>query len=585
MTFREYGPQLAGRAVYNKAKRMEYKKLFTLWLPAVFVLSVLISIVYIFSFKDVTFLSPAFSLGKGGFWEVILSVFVYSFGAANGLNLVILACSLVLLLIVEVFSIIRLFKLRKTEESGRLKMLFRFLVAQAVGAGALLAGFLAVLAVSLGAAFLYGYVDLKMSLKEAASGSVTNDEEIVKLIQGSSSVINVYDSAGEFGMVLTKRGLKKKDKLTTYEGIVLPLLMKVAGKDAEGRSFFIPSAGGIVYTNFTKGRTEKIIIELVFNHLKNHSNPAISSRFEKTRKPAVTYLDDQAYAPYVKKKRAEINQKTLSDFQDLIASNKRIVSECRVIDADNAKLVAEQESDYRQNCVLQVDYSNCGEFKLNIDENKKASREVADVCRENKILLDSQYKELEQLKADIEKAASSDTEEELRELTSGLYFPDTKNIYMKVTPGQGAFAYLDTLLHETFHHYSGGGSELPIFLNEGLTDYLTYKSFKLSDKEMIDVSGYFKEIQALLALLEKIPESELLAAYFANDAEMLEAPFKKYFPEVDYTIFLSKGDSMYRETYEEIGSTFNLSFWDTSFDHPAIRDLRTFLGLEPTRFY
>ena len=145
MTFREYGPQLAGRAVYNKAKRMEYKKLFTLWLPAVFVLSVLISIVYIFSFKDVTFLSPAFSLGKGGFWEVILSVFVYSFGAANGLNLVILACSLVLLLIVEVFSIIRLFKLRKTEESGRLKMLFRFLVAQAVGAGALLAGFLAVL--------------------------------------------------------------------------------------------------------------------------------------------------------------------------------------------------------------------------------------------------------------------------------------------------------------------------------------------------------------------------------------------------------------------------------------------------------
>jgi len=126
---------------------------------------------------------------------------------------------------------------------------------------------------------------------------------------------------------------------------------------------------------------------------------------------------------------------------------------------------------------------------------------------------------------------------------------------------------------------------LPTFLNEGLTDYLTYKSFKLSDKEMIDVSGYFKEIQALLALLEKIPESELLAAYFANDAAMLEASFKKYFPEADYTIFLSKGDSMYRETYEEIGSTFNLSFWDTSFDHPAIRDLRTFLGLEPTRFY
>ncbi|MDP3784942.1 MAG: hypothetical protein Q8R12_02595, partial [bacterium] len=82
-----------------------------------------------------------------------------------------------------------------------------------------------------------------------------------------------------------------------------------------------------------------------------------------------------------------------------------------------------------------------------------------------------------------------------------------------------------------------------------------------------------------------IPESELLTAYFTNNPAALEASFKKYFPEVDYEIFLSKGNDMYKETYQEIGPTFDLGFWDTNIDHPAVRDLRTFMGLEPTRFY
>ena len=39
-----------------------------------------------------------------------------------------------------------------------------------------------------------------------------------------------------------------------------------------------------------------------------------------------------------------------------------------------------------------------------------------------------------------------------------------------------------------------------------------------------------------------------------------------------------------KETYEEIGPTFDLGFWDTQIDHPAVRDIRTFLGLEPAKF-
>ncbi len=568
----------------NSGFKYSLKKLYTRWLPAVSALSVLISLFFIFNYGHVTYVSSAFSIGKAR-WATIVLVFFSAIEASNNLIIVVLVCSLVHFLVVGAFSIIRLFKLRKIEKSGSFKMLFRFLAALAMGAGALAISFLFLLVVSFGISFAYGYGDLKTSLKKAASGNITNDGEIIKLIQGSPSVIEVYSSAGELGVVLADRGLKKKDTLTIYEGVVLPLLVQFADKDPEGRSFFVPSANSIVYTNFSKGKTDKIIIELAFNRIKNHSNPVISSKFEKTRKPTVTYLDDQAYAPYIKKKSAEIDQKTLSDFKGVISSNEKIVSKCQGTVAANVKLIAGQEGDYRQNCVLKINYSNCSEFGQRINENKRLSQESANVCQENKIVLNSQYNRFDQLKAAIEKKASSNTEKGLRELTSGLYFADTKDIYMRVTPDQDAFSYLVTLLHEVFHHYSGGGSELPVFINEGLTDYLAYKSFTFSDYDIANVSGYFKEVQAVMALLEKIPESELLTAYFVNNPAMVETLFKKYFPEADYKIFLDKGDAMYRETYQETGPTFNLGFWDTSIDHPSVRDIRTFLGLKPSQFY
>ena len=471
-------------------------------------------------------------------------------------------------------------------------MLPRFLMAQVTGAGVFAVSFILILAVSLGASFIYGYGDLKMNVKEALNGAIAQDQEIIKSIQVSRSIIDVYDASDEAGAVLAKRNFKKKEKLTVYEGAVLPLLAKFKRKDPEGKLFFIPSTNSVVYTNFSKGRTDPIIIELAFNHLKYHPNPAVSSLFEKTRKPAaVTYLDDQAYAPYLEKRRDEINQKMLSynqkilsDFKSVISLNEKIVSECKVQDAANAKLVAEQESDYQENCVLKVNYSNCGEFKQQVDENKKVSREAANTCQENKATLALQYKEFEQLKADVEKEASIALEEQHSELTAGLYSPDTKNVYMRVIPDQDAFLYLSTLLHELFHHYSSASLALPIFINEGITDYLTYKSFNLSDYEIAGASGYFREVQAVMALLEKIPESELLTAYFTNNSAMLKASFKKYFPEADYEIFLSKGNDMYKETYEEIGPKFNLGFWDTNIDHPAIQDMRIFLGLDAKKF-
>lgn len=565
--------------------RYSLKKLFTIWLPILFVLSIIISIVYIFKFEDVSYLNSSFSVGTGNLWGNIFSVFFTAIGASEGLVIAILVCSLILFLFVEVFSIIRLVKLRKIEQSGILKMLLRFFAAQVITVGVASLGFILIAVASLGVSFVSAYADLRMNVKEALHDAISDDQEIIKNIRNSSSIIDVYDASDEAGAVLAKRDLKKKDKLTTYEGIVLPLLAKFKRKDPEGKSFFIPSTNSVVYTNFNKNRTENIIIELAFNHLKYHPNPIAVSSFKTYQKPVVAYLDDQAYAPFLKQKQNELNQKRVNDFRAIISANEKIVSTCTARDAANTKLVTGQESDYQKNCVGKTAYSNCAEFRQKIDKNTSVSREAADACRENKMTLAPQYKELEDMKADIEKEASSILENQKGELSSGIYVPEIHTIYMRVIPDQDAFVYLSTLLHELFHHYSKGGSDLPVFINEGLTDYITFKSFKLSDYEIADVSGYFKEAETVMALLEKIPEQEIMTAYFTDDPEMLEASFKKAFPDVDYKTFLSKGDTMYKETYEVISPTFNLGFWDTTIDHPAVRDMRIFLGLLPAKFY
>jgi len=568
------------------ASNPEYslKRLFSFLLPIVFLLSTVVSIIYIFSVEEVSYLGSSFYVETGNFWTNIITVF-FSAIEGPGLIIAVLLCSLSHFLIVEVFLIARLFKLRKIGQNGGLKMLPRFLVAQVAGVGVFFSSFILIFAVSLGVVFAYGYVDMNMNLKEALSRTIAGDQEVIKNIQDSPSLIDVYDAAGELGVVLAKMDLKKKDKLTTYEGRVLPLLVKFVGKDAEGRSFFVPSTNSIVYTNFSKDRTDKIIVELVFNHFKYNSNPLVKSLFEKSQKPIVTYLDDQEYAPFKKKKQSEINEEILSDFKATISSNEKIILECKTNDAANVKLIAEQESDYQKNCVVEVNYSNCAEFRQSINENKSRSQESVSICQENKAVLTSQYKEFEELKADVEKEESSVLEKQKGELSGGMYLSGTRNIYMRLIPDQDSFRYLSTLLHESFHYYSRGGTELPIFINEGITEYATFKSFKLSDYEIADVSGYFNEVQTLMALLENIPEQEIMTAYFTNDAKMLETSFKKAFPGVSYETFLSKGDIMYRETYEAIGPTFNLGFWDTNINHPAVRDMRIFLGLEPEKFF
>ncbi len=560
-------------------QNFSFQKLFKFWLPLLSIISVIISLVYIFTVKDSQYLSSTFSVG--GLW----STFWYAMeNASEGFIVTIFLCSVAHVLFIEIFLLIRLFKLKKIEQSGWRKAFIRFLGVQLIGSGFFISIFIFIFFISFGFAFVFGYTDMFLHKKEALIGVISDNEEIIRKIQSASEIIDVYDASGEFGVVLAKRGLKKEEKLNAYNALVLPLLVKLVGRDKEGRTFYISETNSVVYTDFSENETDQVIIELAFNHLRNSTNPLIVSAFKNLKQPTVSYLTDEKYVPFLKKKQVEINADIVNDFQKIISLNENILAECKIIDEKNLKLVNSQEDDYQKNCVLSKRYSDCTEFAQKINENKNISRESANTCQENKKVLYSQYDEMINLKANVEKDTLSILEDQKKELSNGMYFLDIKNIYMRIVPGQDSFVYLSTLLHELFHHYSNSGSQLPVFVNEGITDLLTLKSFNLSDYEIARRSGYFKEVQVVMALLEKIPEEDLMMVYFNNDVLMFEKLFKKYFPEVDYAMFLTKGDVLFKETYNVITPFSENSFWLGEVDHSSVRDMRIFLGLEKTKF-
>lgn len=561
-----------------------YKKILSLGLPVTFLLSTIISIVYVFAVKEVAYLNSSFSADIGGFIMDALGAFMYAIEVSGGLIVVIFFCSIIHFLLVETAMIMRMFARRDIGQHSFFKTTFLFLMTQVISVASIFVSIVLLYAATFGIVSVYGYVDLKMDVQTSLEGTINDNEKIIEAIKVSTSTMDVYDSAGELGVVLATRNLKRKEELTIYEGVVLPLVAKFSGASDQSSNFYVPSTNSVVYTNFVKDKTDSVIIQLVYNHLKHNVSSLVSSAFMQGTVPSVKYLDDTEYVPYLNKKQEEVDARYMKDFQSTIQDNEKVVAECKSVNAANTKLVVEQEADYRNNCVLAENYSDCSEFKKTIEDNKNISREAVDQCQENIVDLTFQYAELETMKTEMQQKGSNVLEGQKNELSNGMYFPDIQSVYIRVVPDQDSFIYLSTLLHELLHHYSNGGYDLPVFLNEGITEYLTFKSFDLSDYEIARNGGYFKESQIVMALLERIPEDELMVTYFKNDANSLEKVFKEYFPDVNYKDFLAKGDLLYKETYDAVENNRNDGFLDVEPDYPPVREMRTLLGLEERKF-
>lgn len=553
------------------------------YLLILFTLSVLLTIFLCLFVRESTYFTNTVLVHGGwDFWGMF-EVFMGMVEGVGGITIIVIALCCMAHFFVADFFLTKSAIIKSRElGSGGIRLMARVLWAQFVSLGIMVLSLPLILLVSMIALGWYGFVDIKTHLD--MDGVVTDDAAIVEHIKKSDKVVRIYDARGKEGVVLAKRDLKGKGPLTAYEAAVLPVLVRIMPADDVPTTYFVPETNSLVYTSFILDRTEPMIIELAYSYMRNSDKKEVADAFSEVGPPTVDYVHDDEYKKFVKEKRSEQIAEYISTLSEYIEYNEEIMAQCSSDAIYNKGLIRETEEMYQKGCVEDDLYSDCAEIKDSIEYNKNLLAENAEICRENQLVLDEQYETLEAVDQEVQEYDDT-IGNNISELSAGMYFPDAKKVVMRVSEDFNSFSYMEVLLHEMLHHYSHGGPYLEQFLNEGITEYLTYDQLGVEDIDMPEIAGYYKELQIVMALLEKIPEDELLEVYFDGEENSFRTLFRKYFPRVDYQDFLEKGNQVFLSTYEAENNLSEEGTFDTEVDHPHVQDIREFLGLERLKFY
>lgn len=211
-----------------------------------------------------------------------------------------------------------------------------------------------------------------------------------------------------------------------------------------------------------------------------------------------------------------------------------------------------------------------GEIAAAINEIKSAIQEVENfIAYANSIKNSSRYRA--SIEADIAEAqyylgqyrwalgahqqAYADFEKNpiTPELQAGIFTPP-KNIYIKFfDKEQVPFAsYIAVMIHEALHYEDSGNSrDIPVALEEGITDYLASRLIQkfLTPQSLITFSptyeGYPEFIRFISHIVRRVPENDLLDAYFSRDEAALKKLISTQYDEKLYEAFIQKTDQLY----------------------------------------
>lgn len=134
------------------------------------------------------------------------------------------------------------------------------------------------------------------------------------------------------------------------------------------------------------------------------------------------------------------------------------------------------------------------------------------------------------------------------ELQAGVFnYPS--NIYLKYFAegdlNPSPTDYIESGLHESLHYHAYKSSDfLPIFIDEGITEHLAYRITKKYSSNQSVVISYPQEVFIVQELIKRIPEEELIKAYFSQSESEFEKLFNKYYTKGTYKKFVSKGEDL-----------------------------------------
>ncbi len=465
-----------------------------------------------------------------------------------------------------------------------------------------------ILALTIPALIQMSIYNIKAKIIRFSSVSEVNDEiknnqiitDIDKIVEqiGKVKDLKVYaDYTISDGIILANI-LNKNKKYTYFESLYLPIYLSGNRGDIDNEKLnnaevaFLNGKDLIFNDNISKDSLKKVLFAISDKILKDKYADYMLT--DNSNLKLFSIIDEDSYAFYYKKKVMAGISSDLIDNIDKYKNNKKIIDEypgiVKKIDAEYQKTVVDQEKDYNEGCIVVIKYNDCTDYKKLIENNKiiisndrlSALNEYNLAIKYNTEIADS-IKNTKERIIQIESGNSNYIENNMAEYSVGVAFGND-TIYLKYFKDYPISSeYLRILVHELLHNRTFFADRyLPNALNEGLTDYFATRALNYSDLDSIRTSGYVLEIQVIYALLEKIPEKDLLKIYFNQNEKEFEALMKKYFPDVNYSEFIKSYNHMFEVSYHVNGEEH--SFERSLIDNDEVIELRLLLGLPEKKF-
>ncbi len=401
---------------------------------------------------------------------------------------------------------------------------------------------------------------------------VTNEQDIISFIESDNRKLDIISGYGKYNIAFKNmtRNLKT-DSFNYYNLMFIPTVARhLAITDLDFDDFKYPI---IYYPESHRLVINEIMgadkfIEFLSLHLLRKLNYSGLNALIKQKGNNLNYkiISEDEYPKYIVKKYEEINSNNIKENNKIYLENLEVLNECTSIQKTNDELVKREAEDYQLNCVNRVRYRDCEDFKKHIDNNLVIRDREMLSCQIKKNKIEIYNKEInnqiEEDKKDLDLLKVSGTlKRNMSELSAGMFFQPS-SIFVKYD--KLVYPTITTSIHEYLHYIVGNSfRDLPVFIDEGMTEYLTMKSIGYDKYFAVAYSGYYAELQIIYTLLEKIPYDDLLSVYLSGRESDFKKLFEKYFPGINYSSFIESSNKIYNTTYEVNGSKRSINILKT----------------------
>lgn len=299
------------------------------------------------------------------------------------------------------------------------------------------------------------------------------------------------------------------------------------------------------------------ILTLFTQKIWQESLPSLSMTQAALAKqsPTISFLESSEYNQIQQTKldlRKKKLQSYIAELKAAITQNNEYVAESQralgIIETAKAEYSSRTQA-LLHNCREIYDESSCVEAEIMVRRNLDEYDQELSITKENLAQAQANIPTLAKYRSIAEQNYANFLKYPIiPEFQVGIFEPpNTISIKYEsdTAKGREVVAYYYTLLHELAHYYSDNSNyELPSFLEEGITDYLSQKVGSEFAPNTYSTDGYPEERQIAKLLSDKLGEPKLISLYLDKSPSLWSKEIDSLCGTGCYSKFIKIGQNL-----------------------------------------